>query len=226
MITRVVFLGSIAASLTGVVAHQLTGSTAAAVQLNVGTIHAATLSTPRSGNDAADAPYVLVATAGPHATNTTSRLPAAGHMSIQLDQALGLQPLTTLTLEPGDSARVLVSLMEGDTPERAAEDAAAIASLTALGQQAAERMPALQRALGALTSRGDHWLGSAMLMVTNEGGRTYWRTIECIATCAVLNRPGTPEIVAAPGAPIAGVLELTGASATYHVQLNSRRVTN
>jgi hypothetical protein len=224
MITRLVMLGSLAASVVGIaVRHSSTSDADATVQLNVGTIHAAALSSPRSDADALDAPYVLISIAGPHAANATSRLPATAHMSIRLDQALGLQPLTTLKLQPGDSVRVLVSLMEGEKVERPAEDAAATASVGVLAAPAAERAASLQRALSALTGRGDHWLGSATLLVTNEGGRTYWRAIDCLATCAVINRPASTEIVAAPGAPIAGVLELTGAGATYHMQLNGLR---
>jgi hypothetical protein len=225
MIPRVVTRGTALAALLSVAIARETDHTAeATVQLNVRTMHAAALSTARSASDAVDAPYLLVSTLGPRDTRAASRLNAdSAHRMIRLDQALSPQPLSTLRLQPGDSVRVLVSLMEGDSRAGAADDAAANASLTALASASAQRVTDLQRALAPLASRGDHWLGSAMLLVTNEGGKTYWRTLDCLASCKVLSRPTSPELAAAP---TAGVLELTGAGATYHMQLSGQRAPN
>ncbi len=225
MIRRVVTFGSTLIALLSVVsARESERAAEATVQLNVATMHAAALSTPRSATDAVDAPYLLVSTLGPRRTRAASRLTAdSAHRMIRLDQALGPQPLSTLRLQPGDSVRVLVSLLEGDSRVGTADEAAANASLAALTSASAQRLTDLQRALAPLSSRGDHWLGSAMMLVTNEGGKTYWRTLDCLASCKVLSRPTSPEIAAEP---TAGVLELTGAGATYHLQLAGRRAAN
>jgi hypothetical protein len=206
MIPRVVTRGTALAALLSVAIARETDHTAeATVQLNVRTMHAAALSTARSASDAVDAPYLLVSTLGPRDTRAASRLPAdSAHRMIRLDQALSPQPLSTLRLQPGDSVRVLVSLMEGDSRAGAADDAAANASITALASASAQRVTDLQ-------------------LVTNEGGKTYWRTLDCLASCKVLSRPTSPELAAAP---TAGVLELTGAGATYHMQLSGQRAPN
>ena len=82
--------------------------------------------------------------------------------------------------------------------------------------------------LAPLTTHGTNWLGSASLLLTNEGGTTYWTSLDCVATCTVLRSPATPGTAGAPlqeATPQAsGVVELSGASATYHLQVAVRRV--
>lgn len=64
-------------------------------------------------------------------------------------------------------------------------------------------------------------IGSANLLLANDGGTTYWRSLECVATCTVLSGAGAKAFPATGG--VAGVVELTGAGATYHMQLQGQR---
>lgn len=222
MTLRSVSLGASLASLLGSVTAGSGPSAAdATVRLDIATIHAAALSSPRSAADSSDTPYILIAALGPGGTRRASRLPAdSAHRVIRLDEALKPQPLTTLNLRPGDSVRVLVSLLEGAAYAGPADDAAANASAEAVAASGTQQGAALRQALTPLTGRGDNLLGAAIFLVTNEGGTAYWRAIDCVATCKVLNRPPKPELAAAPAA---SVLELTGAGATYHMQVSGRR---
>jgi hypothetical protein len=60
-----------------------------------------------------------------------------------------------------------------------------------------------------------------MLVVTNENGPAYWRTLECVATCKVLTPPDARALDAK--SPVAGVVELSGGGATYHLQVHVAR---
>ena len=222
MTLRSVSLGASLAALLGTVNTSNGPAVAdATVRLDVATIHAAALSSPRAAADSSDAPYILIATLGPGGSRRASRLPAdSAHRVIRHDEALKPQPLTTLRLRPGDSVRVLVSLLEGASGAGPADDAAASASAAAITAAGTQQLAALRQALAPLTGRGDKLLGAAIFLVTNEGGAAYWRSIDCVATCTVLNRPATPELAATPAA---SVLELTGAGATYHMQVSGRR---
>jgi hypothetical protein len=190
------------------------------VRLTMGTLHAAALTSPRAAADSTDAPYVLVAILGPKTRTETLHLPATGHLRIHLDEAIGAHPLLDLQLAPGDTVRLLVSVLEEDKVLRGDEAAAVDASIKALDARA--RMVALTSALAPVTRNGAHWLGSATLMLTNEGGTTYWRALDCVATCKVLSGFAPAALPAPTAAPARGVVELSGAGATYHMQLQGR----
>jgi len=195
----------------------------AELQLTVATLHAAALTTPRAAGDAEDGPYLLVSIAGPGAKTSTVHLPAAGHLSIHLDEALGSRPLVNLSLEPGDSVRLLVSVLEGAEVQPSDEDQAATTSTGVLAQPAAASASLLPPALEPVIKHGAHWLGSVTLLLTNEGGATYWRSLDCVATCKVLKSPAGSALATEAKAPVAGVVELSGAGGSYHLQLQGQR---
>jgi hypothetical protein len=150
-------------------------------------------------------------------------VPATAHLSVHQDQALGPRPLVTLSLQPGDSIRLLVTLLEGDRVQLPAETDAATAATAVLAQPSEARAALLAPALAPVTEHGAHWLGSVALLLTNEGGTTYWRAFECVATCRVLKAPGTGALAEKSVAPLAGVVEFSGAGGTYHLQLQGQR---
>ena len=194
----------------------------AAVHLTIATLHAAALTTPTGSGDSDDAPYLLVSVLGPGAETSSLHLPASGHLSIHLDEALGAGPLTDLSLQPGDSVRLLVSVLEGKQVRLSDEAQAAANSIKALGLPSADRASTLATALAPVTQPDAHWLGSAALLVTNENGALYWRGLDCIATCKVLNPPAGAALESG-AKPVAGVVELSGGGGTYHLQLQSQR---
>jgi hypothetical protein len=191
----------------------------AKVRVTLQTLHAAALTAPRAATDSTDGPYFLVSILGPRTRTESMQLPASGHFSIKLDEAIGARPLIDLSLQPGDTVRLLVSVLEGRVARAADESAAAIASTAALSQPAAARAPTIASALAPVTKEGAHWLGSATMLLTNEGGATFWHSLECVATCKVLS-----GVAAAPlSAPASGVVELTGSGATYHMALRGQQ---
>ena len=214
-------------SLTPYVAFLLTGyapprAEPADVRLTIATLHAATLSTSRAEGDASDGPFLLVSMLGPGTRVASVELPKTGHLSIHRDEALGPQPLVELRLAPGDSVRLLVSVLESVKVEESAERWAATASARAFdGSTTSDTV--LASALAPLTKQGAHWLGSATLLVTNEGGVTHWRTLECVSTCRVIAPPPRSEMQPSDSSPVSGVVELTGSGGTYHLQLQGRR---
>jgi len=191
------------------------------LQLSVATLHAAALTSPRAASDSEDAPYLLVVVAGPHGTTSIIHLPERGHLRIRRDEALGARALTDVRLESRDSIRVLISVLEGRHTHAADEDSAAKSSAHVAVASTSSRLKELFAALFPVTSRGDRWLGSAMLVVTNENGPAYWRTLECVATCKVLTPPDARALDAE--SPVAGVVELSGGGATYHLQVHVAR---
>jgi hypothetical protein len=195
----------------------------AQLHLTLATLHAAALTTPRDAGDSVDAPYILVSIIGPGASTTTEELPTTGHLSIHLDQALGSRPLADLNLQPGDSVRLLVSVLEAAQVRPTDEAAAAAASTRALAQSPATQASVLTPALAPVLEQGAHWLGSAQLLLTNEGGTTYWRALQCVATCKVLVAPADTAMAAGTPAAISGVVELSGNGGTYHLQVKSQR---
>jgi hypothetical protein len=202
--------------------HPFTALAPTTVKLSVATLHAAALTAPRAPTDSVDAPYFLVSVAGPKSSSATIRLPALGHLSIHQDEALGARPLADLHLEAGDSVRLLVSVLEGKKVQADEEAAAAAASTAALLKPAEARASIVSSALKPVLANGAaHWLGSATLLLTNEGGTTYWRELECVATCKVLSGAGAAAVASGKGA--AGVVELSGSGATYHMQLQGQR---
>ncbi|MEP6731830.1 MAG: hypothetical protein ABJE10_14380 [bacterium] len=203
----------------------------ATVRLDLQTLHAAALSVARTPADSADAPYVLVSIAGPGKATTTYHMPSADHWSIRTDDAKGPLPIGTLSLQPGDSIRVLLSVLEAGEADAPEESIAGAASTVALANGARGKLKAAAIAptLDPLTKKGAHWLGSATMLITNEKGMTYWRALDCVSTCSVTRKPDTAAKTAAgqkdasaPGA--SGVVELSGNSATYHLQLKVQRV--
>ena len=195
----------------------------AELRLTIATLHAASLTTPRTTKDLSDTPYFLVTILGPKADMATVHLPRDGRLKIRLDEALGARPLASVHLEPGDSVRVLVSVLEGAQLGLEDETRAAVASTKAMNQSADAEAALLPTVLAPITSAGAHWLGSVELLLTNENGTTYWRALECVATCKVLNPPKARALAVEDSAPMNGVVELSGAGGTYHLQLESRR---
>lgn len=191
-----------------------------ALRLSVATLHAAVLTAPRAASDSEDSPYLLVTVAGPRGTSTI-HLPASGQLRIRRDEALGARALTDVQLEPNDSIRVLISVLEGRHTRATDADSAARASEHVALAAGSARLRDLFAALFPVTSRGDHWLGSALLIVTNENGSPYWRTLDCVATCKVIAPPAARALDAT--SPVAGVVELSGGGATYHLQVHALR---
>ena len=83
------------------------------LRVMIGTLHAAALTTARSAADSVDEPYFLVSVLGPHADRAVLQLPNAGHLRIRENEALGARPLADVGVAPGDTVRVLVSVLEG-----------------------------------------------------------------------------------------------------------------
>jgi hypothetical protein len=205
-------------------AYRSQSPAAGKVQLTLATLHAAALTSPRPSSDSVDAPYYLVSVLGPRAKSETLHLPTSGHLLIHQDEALGARPLIDLSLEPGDSIRVLVSVLEGKSVQASEETTAATASTNALSQPASARVAAVSSALSpVLSGNRARWLGSATLLLTNEAGTIYWRALECLATCKVLSGAGAAALPAESGAHVSGVVELSGAGGTYHMQLQGQR---
>jgi hypothetical protein len=188
------------------------GHTAAELRLSMQTLHAAKLTASRGAGDTTDSPYLLVSIVGPRGKASSLELPQARHLTIHTDEALGARPLINLRLQPGDSVRLLVSVLEDPHVRATAESRTVIASGKAIRTGAA----ALPGAIALLTKQGAHWLGSAELLLTNEHGSPSWRSLECLATCKVLTAPKGD----AAGA--RGVVELSGSGGTYHLQLASQ----
>ena len=196
---------------------------AATVRVTLATLHAAALTAPRAVTDSVDGPYILVSILGSRTKTATIHLPATGHLTIHQDEALGARQLVDLNLEPGDSVRLLISVLEGKTVQASGEEAAAAASTKALSQPNADRAAIVSSALTSVLAQNQaHWLGSATLLLTNEGGTTYWRALECVATCRVLSGSAAAAIPAT-GGHVSGVVELSGAGGTYHMQLQGQR---
>lgn len=195
----------------------------AKIHLTLATLHAANLTAPRAATDSVDEPYYLISIVGPHSQAETIHLPTTGHLRIHRDEALGSRPLVDLSVAPGDTVRMLVSVLDGAKGRGSNEDAAASASTKAMSQSSNGRAAALSSALAPVIKQGAHWLGSATLMVTNDGGTVYWRALECVATCSVLSGASPSPFPAPTEKPLAGVVELSGSGATYHMQLQGQR---
>jgi hypothetical protein len=194
------------------------------VRLTLATLHAAALTTPRVATDSVDGPYFLVSIVGPHAKTETLHLPDTGHLVIHEDEALGARPLVDLSLEPGDSVRLLVSVLEARKVAAPVEVAAAAASTRALSLATTEPADVVSSALAPVTTDGARWLGSATLLLTNEAGTIYWRALECVATCKVLSGANSAALAAPSGKAVSGTVELSGSGGTYHMALKGERV--
>ncbi|MGV3710943.1 MAG: hypothetical protein ACO1Q7_19120 [Gemmatimonas sp.] len=201
---------------------------AAEVQLGMATLHAAALSEARSTRDSSDSPFLIVTTLGSGSSSGSSQqFPSAHqHWAIRFDQVQAAPLLSTIALGASDSVRVLVTLLEGDQPNAAEEDAAgqALAKLRATSRETMKSEVAA--ALAGLTRGGVHWIGTATLLLTNVDGRTAWRAAECVMTCSVVNslvQGGGSNLPADATGPLNTVFELTGGKATYHLNLTARR---
>src|SRR4030095_3014698 len=131
----------------------------AAVHLTMATLHAPALTTPTGSGDTEAAPYLLVSVLGPGADTASLHLPSTGHLSIHLDEALGAGPLVDLSLQPGDSVRLLVSVLAGKTVRLPDETQAAASSTKTLGQLPSDGATALATALAPVTQQDAHWIG-------------------------------------------------------------------
>lgn len=208
-------------------AHAKDVAAPAQVQLNMATLHAAALTKARTVRDSADAPYLFVTVFGPGQSNASMQMPAASqHWSIRQDEAKGAAPLTSITVNPGDSVRVLFTLLEADQVS-ATEEATVARSLTKLPNAMTNSATAIAPRLLPLTTLGAEWIGSAVMLLTNEGGKTYWRALDCVSTCKVSNSPvksaNESELTTGATNALAGVLELNGNAATYHLQVTAKR---
>ena len=192
------------------------------VRLSIATLHAAALTKARAAGDDIDSPFLLMSIIGPGGVIRASHVPTTGQLTIHLDEALGARPLTDLQLQPGDTVRLLVSVLEGNRVGQSEESKAASASTKALLEAGDGRASALASALSPITNAGAHWIGSASLLVTNENGNVYWRALDCITTCKVLKGPAG-ALEPKGGRPMAGVVELSGDGGTYHLQLQGER---
>ena len=65
-------------------------------------------------------------------------------------------------------------------------------------------------------------IGAFRLVLTNAADALTWKSLECTSACSVLANPAS-RVVATGGAPVGGVVELTGAGGTYHVNLQGLR---
>jgi hypothetical protein len=218
----VVSVSALLALLSVTPNHFVPAHASTKLRLTLATLHAAALTTSRAGADSLDDPYFLVSILGPRTNTETIHLPATGHLRIHRNEALGARPLAELSLEPGDTVRLLVSVLEGAKGRDADETAAAAASTIVLSQASTARAAMLSSALAPVTKDGAHWLGSATLLLTNEAGTAYWRALECVVTCKVLSGGVATPFPAQGAAPLAGVVELSGAGGTYHMQLQGQ----
>jgi hypothetical protein len=194
------------------------------VRLTLATLHAAALTTPRAQTDSVDAPYFLVSVLGPRTKTETIHLPDTGHLVIHEDEALGARPLVDLSLEPGDSVRLLVSVLEGKKVAAPVEVAAAAASTKALSLATKAPADIVSSALAPVTTDGARWLGSATLLLTNEAGTIYWRALECVASCKILSGGAAAAFASPSGKAVSGTVELSGSGGTYHMALKGQRI--
>ena len=200
---------------------------AAEVQLDMATLHAAALSAARSPRDTTDAPYLMVTVFGPGVKNVSKQLPSAtAHWTIKRNEAKSAEPLASLSIAPGDSVRVLFTLLENEQVN-ASDESQAGAGLMKMNMTAAlANAQTLATTLSPVINHGAQWLGSAAMLLTNEGGKTYWRALDCVKSCSVSSTPvqasGSELTTQSPDG-LSGVLELNGNSATYHLKVTAKR---
>lgn len=214
------------AAATAPIPEQATPS-AASVSLDLATLHAAALSASRGAGDSTDAPYVLVSIVSGNGRSATMEMPATGHYTIHLDQALGSTPITRLDLSPGDTVRILFSVLENSTAADNELPVATAATRTLTEQKPRFGAPSatvVTPALAPLTSAGAHWLGSASVLLSNVEGKLLWGSFDCVQSCKVLASPAKDGAAEVDAGGAAGVVELSGASATYHMKLAAKRI--
>ncbi len=225
---RLLVLAATALTLTAAAARPALAP--ATVTLDLATIHAAALTTARGAADTTDAPFLLVSVVHDANRTASQHLPGAPHWTIAQDAVVPPQGLTEVSLAPGDTVRLLLSLLEGETTTVEAATRAVTASTQQMAHIAHGLTPhaspttaQVTTALASLIKGGAHWIGSSTLLLTNEAGTLFWREVACVQTCSVLNA-GTPgKALEVGGKAVASVVELTGSSATYHMQVTARR---
>ncbi len=196
----------------------------ATIKVDIATLHAAALTRARASGDASDGAYLLVSIVGPGAASESVHLPDGAHVTLEQNQAVAPMKLSSFTLEPGDSVRVLVSILESDQLALPEELQAAVATTAAMGQSRARPSADLvTTALAPLTAREAHWIGSASLLLINDGGTARWRGVDCVKSCAVLQPVTEASLAANAPRPAAAVVELSGGSGTYHLQVTMQR---
>ena len=198
----------------------------ARISLELATLHVAGLTSARTADDKTDAPYLLVSvlrTGG----RTSVRLPATGRWRLTEDAVVQPTVMDILELAPGDSARVVISVLESEATELAPEVAGATASTTALSAMAHPFLDpagaAVAPVLVSLGQAGSRRIGVVSVLLTNEGGVTWWRRMECVEDCAVL-KGLTPAAGASLATTTNGGFELNGAGGTYHLNLSLKAV--
>ena len=191
------------------------------VQLTIATLHAAALTTPRGAGDSTDAPLFVVEVIGAQGSST-SVLPDSGALSVRHDGAVGARPLTELSLAAGDSVQVMVSVLENTRKPASPAAGSAPAVMRSGGASGAAHADQASRLVAPLLKDGAHWIGSVSLLLTNESGAIFWRRLDCVASCTVVQAPAATALPAGPQ-PFSGVVELTGAGGTYHLALRANR---
>ena len=194
----------------------------AKVQLTIATLHAAALTAARAPGDSLDAPFFVMSVIGPH-SGAAAILPEGAPLKIRPDEVLGARPLTELSLADGDSVQVLLSVLENATEKGADRLRAADASKETRTLSPSARAERVTRLLAPFVDQGAHVLGSAGLLVTNEGGAIYWRSLDCITSCKVVSAPAATALLTTTAQPSGAVVELSGHGGTYHLALQARR---
>ena len=123
----------------------------------------------------------------------------------------------------GDSAQLLVSVLENATAQLSDEARAGATSAKPRAASPSEQVDQATKLVAPLVKQGANWLGSVSLLLTNEGGSIYWRRLDCVASCKVLAAPASAALPAATAQPFAGTVELSGNGGTYHLALRANR---
>ena len=158
---------------------------AARLQLDLATVHAATLTTARSTTDTSDDLVLLVTTRDEKGATSSYRIPEQGFFTLGLDQVTRPRSFLAREVEPGETLAIEVTVREGRGTDAA-------------------------------------MIGAFRLVLTNASDALTWKSLQCTCTCSVLANPAS-RVVAAGGAAVGGVVELTGSGGTYHVNLQGLR---
>lgn len=197
---------------------------AATIKVDIATLHAAALTKARTSTDASDGAYLLVSIVGPGSTSESVHLPDGAHVTLQENQAIAPMKLSTFVLEPGDSVRMVVSILEADQLSLPEELQAAVATTSAMSASRAKPGADLvTTALAPLTALQAHWIGSASLLLTNEGGTARWSGFDCLKSCSVLQPVSEGALAENATRAAAGVVEMSGSAGTYHMQVTMKR---
>jgi hypothetical protein len=86
-----------------------------------------------------------------------------------------------------------------------------------------EQVEQATRLVAPLVKQGANVVGSVSLLLTNEGGDVYWRRLDCVASCKVVQAPAKTALPATNGQPLGSTVELSGSGGTYHLALRASR---